>query len=326
MSPTPEVPTVAPEAGVHPTPGGLLRPSGPRRGEKIVMGALFLCGLVSVLTTVGIVVVLLVDAAAFFRNPFISFARFFTDTAWRPFGDPQLDAFRYGILPLLNGTLLVTAIAVVIAVPLGLASAAYLSEYATPRVRRVVKPTLEVLAGIPTIVLGYFALTFMTPVLRAVFGVDVVNIFNAASAGIVMGIMITPTVASLSEDAMSAVPRMLREGAYGLGASRRHVVLRIVMPAAVSGIVAAIILAIGRAIGETMIVAVAAGNLPTMTINPFSQIQTMTAYIVQAVQGEAPRGSLTYQSIFAVGAVLFAVTFALNLVAQAFVRRYRQEY
>jgi len=326
VSANPDVATTVPEAAVHPRPGGSLRPSRPRHGERLVMALLALCGLVSILTTVGIVVVLFVDAAAFFRNPFVSFRGFLTDTAWRPFGDPELEAFRYGILPLLNGTLLVTAIAVVIAVPLGLASAAYLSEYASPRVRGVLKPTLEVLAGVPTIVLGYFALTFMTPLLRAIFGIEVVNIFNAASAGIVMGIMITPTVASLSEDAMSAVPRMLREGAYGLGASKRHVVLRIVMPAAVSGIVAAIILAIGRAIGETMIVAVAAGNLPTLTLSPFSQIQTMTAYIVQAVQGEAPRGSLTYQSIFAVGAVLFVVTFVLNVIAQAFVRRYRQEY
>ena len=315
-----------PEAGVHPDAGSRLRPARPRWGERVVMALLWACGAISILTTVGIVAVLFVDAAAFFRNPFVSFTEFLTDTAWRPFGDPELEGFRYGILPLINGTLLVTVIAVAIAVPLGLASAAYLSEYAPERVRRVLKPILEVLAGVPTIVLGYFALTFMTPVLRNVFGVDVVNIFNAASAGIVMGIMITPTVASLSEDAMGSVPGALREGAYGLGATKRHVVLRIVFPAAISGIVAAVILAIGRAIGETMIVAVAAGNLPTMTVNPFDQIQTMTAYIVQAVQGEAPRGSLTYQSIFAVGAMLFVLTFALNLLAQAFVRRYRQEY
>jgi phosphate transport system permease protein len=191
----------------------------------------------------------------------------------------------------------------------------------------VVKPALEILAGVPTVVLGYFALTFVTPtVLRPLFGTDTVEIFNAASAGLVMGIMIVPMVASLSEDALSSVPTKLRAGAYGLGATKRHVVLRVITPAALSGIVAAVILAMGRAIGETMIVAVAAGNLPDLTLNPFDQIQTMTAYIVQAVTGEAPRGSLTYQSIFAVGGALFAMTFLLNLLAQRIVSRFRQVY
>jgi phosphate transport system permease protein len=194
-------------------------------------------------------------------------------------------------------------------------------------VRNTLKPVLEVLAGVPTVVLGYFALTFMTPLLRATVGqLTTIAIFNAASAGIVMGIMIVPTVASLSEDAMSAVPRALREGAYGLGSTKREVVNRVVFPSALSGIVAAVILALGRAIGETMIVALAAGNLPSMTLNPFAQIQTMTAYIVQAVQGEAPRGSLTYESIFAVGALLFVMTLLINLIAAWLVRRYRQEY
>ncbi|MBA3250158.1 MAG: phosphate ABC transporter permease subunit PstC, partial [Geodermatophilaceae bacterium] len=229
----------------------------------------------------------------------------------------------------LNSTLLITAIALGIAVPLGLATAIYLSEFARPRVRRTVKPFLELLAGVPTVVLGYFALTFMTPVLRSVFGVDVVPIFNAASAGIVVGILIVPTIASIAEDAMSAVPRALREGAYGLGAARQQVALKIVFPAALSGIVAAIILGFGRAVGETLIVSLAAGNLPPAdlpALDPFQQVQTMTAYITQAVGGESSRGSVTYQSIFAVGALLFVLTFLVNLIALRIVRRFREEY
>jgi phosphate transport system permease protein len=298
----------------------------PRYGEKLVLGLLWLCGAVSILTTVGIVIVLFVDASAFFREPAVTLWEFLTGTVWHPFAEVNSDAFRVGVLPLLAGTLLVTVIAMLIAVPLGLTSAIYLSEYSPARVRRVLKPTLEILAGVPTVVLGYFALTFVTPLLRTLLGAGTVQIFNAASAGIVMGIMIVPTIASLSEDAMSAVPHMLREGAYGLGASKRHVVLKVVVPAALSGIVAAVILALGRAIGETMVVAIAAGNLPNLTANPFESIQTMTAYIVQAVGGEAGRGSMTYQSIFAVGALLFLITFALNLGAQRFVRRFREVY
>ena len=293
-----------------------------RPGERIIVGLLAACGALSIFTTIGIIVVLFGEAAGFFRD--VSIVEFLTDTAWRPFGNAA--TARFGVLPLLSGTLLVTAIALIVAVPLGLGSAIYLSDYAPGRVRRVLKPVLEVLAGVPTVVLGFFALTFMTPeVLRPLFG-DSVQRFNAASAGIVMGIMIVPTIASLSEDAMSAVPRGLRESAYGLGASKRHVVTRVVLPAAVSGVVAAIILAIGRAIGETMIVALAAGNLPQLTINPLDQIQTMTAYIIQAVGGEAPRGSPEYRSIFAVGALLFLLTFGLNLLAQRFVRRFREVY
>jgi phosphate transport system permease protein len=297
-----------------------------RIGERTILALLWLCAAVSVLTTIGIVVVLFEEAARFFLDhETISLGRFLTGTVWRPFGGEELGQF--GVLPLVTGTLLVTAIAMVVAVPLGLASAAYLSEYASARVRNTLKPVLEVLAGVPTVVLGYFALTFMTPLLRATVGqLTTIAIFNAASAGIVMGIMIVPTVASLSEDAMSAVPRALREGAYGLGSTKREVVNRVVFPSALSGIVAAVILALGRAIGETMIVALAAGNLPSMTLNPFAQIQTMTAYIVQAVQGEAPRGSLTYESIFAVGALLFVMTLLINLIAAWLVRRYRQEY
>jgi phosphate transport system permease protein len=302
-----------------------LTASSRRVGEKAVHALLWVCGGISVLTTVGIVVILFGEASTFFRNEGIDLGGFLTGTEWRPFGSAEQGAF--GVLPLVAGTLLVTVIALIVAVPLGLASAAYLSEYAPDRVRRILKPTLEVLAGVPTVVLGYFALTFMTPMLRATVGeLTTVSIFNAASAGIVMGIMIVPTIASLSEDAMAAVPAALRDGAYGLGASKRHTVTRIVMPAALSGIVAAVILGLGRAIGETMIVAIAAGNLPSLTVNPFDQIQAMTGYIVQAVQGEAPRGSLTYQSIFAVGALLFVMTLSLNVIAARFVRRYREVY
>lgn len=301
----------------------------PRYGEKVVLGLLWLCAAISVVTTVGIIVVLFTEAVALFGIPGVSIVEFFTDTAWRPFTDPASDNFRIGVLPLLNSTLLVTAIALAIAIPLGLATAIYLSEYARPRVRRTVKPFLELLAGVPTVVLGYFALTFMTPLLRSLFGIERVPIFNAMSAGIVVGILVVPTIASISEDSMSAVPRALREGAYGLGSARRHVALKIVFPAALSGIVASIILAFGRAVGETLIVSLAAGNLPPAELpatNPFQQVQTMTAYITQAVGGESARGSVTFQSIFAVGALLFVLTFLVNLIALRIVRRFREEY
>lgn len=306
-----------------------LSASRPRYGEKAVLGLLWLCAAISVVTTVGIIVVLFEEAISLFGIPGVSVVEFFTGTAWRPFTDPSSDQFRIGVLPLLNSTLLITAIALAIAVPLGLGTAIYLSEYARPPVRNTVKPFLELLAGVPTVVLGYFALTFMTPLLRSVFGADVVPIFNAASAGIVVGILIVPTIASISEDSMSAVPRALREGAYGLGAARRHVALRVVFPAALSGIVASIILAFGRAVGETLIVSLAAGNLPPPdlpALNPFQQVQTMTAYITQAVGGESSRGSVTFQSIFAVGALLFVLTFLVNMIALRVVRRFREEY
>lgn len=300
-------------------------------GERIVMTVLRLAGAISILTTIGIVFVLFTEAYDLFRV--VSIVDFFTDLAWRPFVDPENPQFQIGVMALVQGTMITTVIAMLIAIPLGLASAVYMADYAAPRVRRTLKPVLEVLAGVPTVVLGYFALTAMTPVLRAIFGEGTVAFFNPASAGIVMGIMIVPTIASLSEDAMTAVPQSLRMGAYGLGATKRQVVTKVVFPAALSGIVAAIILGIGRAVGETMIVAVAGGNLPIDlgnnpgdVINPFTQVQTMTAYIVQAVQGEAPRGSVTYQSIFAVGALLFVMTFGLNVLAGRFVRRFRETY
>lgn len=315
----------APAAGVavagHGPPGGPLR-GRPRRGERAILALLWAAGALSIVTTIALVATLLYEGAEFFRE--VSLIRFFTDREWQPFGG--IETGQFGVMELVSGTLLVTGIAMLVAVPLGLGAAAYLSEYAPDRIRRVLKPTLELLAGIPTVVLGFFALTFVTPILQDLIGASRIGIFNALSAGLVVGIMIIPTVASLSEDAMSAVPRGLREGAYGLGATRRHVTTRIVFPAAISGIVAAIILAMGRAIGETMIVAIAAGNLPALTLDPTGQIQTMTAYIIQAVGGEASRGSLTFKSIFAVGLLLFAMTFALNIVANWIVRRFREVY
>ncbi len=299
--------------------GGRSRP-----GERTILAVLALCGALSIFTTVGIIVVLIGEASAFFRH--VPLRDFLTGTEWTP--QAGLERGSFGVLPLLNGTLLVTAIALLVAVPLGLGAAMYLSEYAPERVRKLLKPSLEVLAGVPTIVLGVFALNIVTPALRGVLGAAGIEVdfFNALSAGLVMGVMIIPTVASLSEDAMSAVPRGLRESGYGLGATKRQVAVRVVLPAALSGVVAAIILGLGRAIGETMIVAVAAGNLPTITFDPTNQVQTMTAYIVQTVGGEAPRGTVKYQSIFAIGSLLFAITFLLNVAAQRFVRRFREVY
>lgn len=307
-------------------PGGP-RPLGRARtrpGEQAVLWLLWLCATISIVTTIGIVAVLVFESIPFFAN--VDVAAFVTGTEWYPFAEPGTEAFSTGVLPLVKGTLVVTAIALAVAVPLGLAAAVYLSEYAPSKVRQAVKPALEVLAGVPTVVLGYFALTFMTPLLRSLLGAETVQIFNAASAGIVMGFMIVPIVASLSEDALNAVPQALRQGAYALGATKRVAILRVVVPAALSGIVAAVILAMGRALGETMIVTIAAGNLPTMTLDIFAQGQPMTGFIAQTVAGESPRGSVVYQSLFAVGAVLFAMTFLANSVAQWVVRRFRQVY
>lgn len=305
--------------------------NGSNVGERVIYNLLRAAGAVTIVTTMGIVFVLFSEAFRLFAD--VSIVDFFTDTAWRPFVSPESDSFQIGIFALIQGTVMVTLIAMVIAIPLGLASAIYLADYAGEKVRKTLKPVLEVLAGVPTIVLGYFALTAMTPVLRSIFGADTVDFFNPMSAGLVMGIMIVPTIASLSEDAMSSVPDSLRQGAYGLGATKRQVVTKVVLPAALSGVMAAIILGFGRAVGETMIVAVAGGNQPvdlggnpTDIINPFRQVQTMTSYIVQAVGGEAPRGSVTYESIFAVGTMLFLMTFSLNVAAQRFVKRFRETY
>ncbi|MQF69298.1 phosphate ABC transporter permease subunit PstC [SAR202 cluster bacterium AD-804-J14_MRT_500m] len=288
-------------------------------GEGTIHGVLLLCALISIITTVGIIVTLLTETVTFFRN--VSFWEFLSGTQWTPNFIPQ----SFGVLPLVVGTLLVAVGASIVALPLGLATAIFLSEYSPDGLRRILKPMIEVLAGIPTVVYGFFALTFVTPHIIRVVNPDAA-IFNVASAALVVGIMIIPMVSSLSEDAMVSVPRSLRDGAYALGANRLQVSLRIVVPAALSGIIAAFILAISRAIGETMIVTVAAGSIPNMTVNPFEGVQTMTAYIAQTSLGDTPQGTPEFLTIFAVGMTLFVMTFLLNVVANMVVRRYREEY
>jgi phosphate transport system permease protein len=295
-----------------------LRAERRRWGEDVIKALLALCALVSVATTVGIVAALLEPSVEFFRE--ISITEFFTEERWAPLFEPA----SFGIRPLLVGTLSVTIWACIVCMPFGLGAAIYLSEYAQPRTRSILKPALEVLAGIPTVVFGYFALTFFTPFLRDI-GIQV-DTFNALSAGLVMGIMLIPTVASLSEDAMSAVPQDLRDGAFALGASRLHVSTRIVVPAAVSGIVASYVLAISRAIGETMIVLIAAGQLARVTLDPREAIETMTAFIAATGTGDVPTGSIEYKTIFAVGLTLFALTFVMNLIAIRLVRKFREVY
>jgi phosphate transport system permease protein len=295
-----------------------LRATRRRWGEDVVKAALALCAFVSVATTVGIVVALFVPAFEFFSE--ISIVDFLTGTDWAPLFEPP----AFGVLPLIAGTLLVTGCACMVCIPFGLGSAIYLSEYARPRTRKYLKPALEVLAGIPTVVYGYFALTFMTPLLQDI-GVGV-GVFSALSAGIVMGVMLLPTVASVSEDSMSAVPQDLRDGAYALGSTRLHVSTRIVVPAAISGIIASFVLAISRAVGETMIVLIAAGGQPNWTWNPLDAVQTMTAFIAATGQGDVPTGSIEYKTIFAVGAALFVMTFVMNLFAIRLVRRFREVY
>lgn len=302
-------------------PGGIsLGASRPHYGEKLIRIALFGAAIISVLTTTGIVISLLGGTIEFFGE--VPIIDYITQGEWSPlFSDP-----KFGVWPLVNGTLLVTAIALLVAVPLGLGAAIYLSEYASRRVRKVIKPFLEVLAGIPTIVFGYFALTYFTPnILNDLLGMDV-GTFNALAAGIIMGFMVLPTIASVSEDAMSAVPMSLREGAFGLGASRLQVSMRIVFPAALSGIVAAIILGVSRAIGETMIVLVAGGQVPNTGIDPREAYETMTAFIAATGKGDVPTGSIGYKTIFAVGFTLFLMTLLLNAISIRFVRKYRQIY
>jgi phosphate transport system permease protein len=296
--------------------------SRPRHGEQLIQALLFLAALVSVVTTLGIVLALARPTIEFFGT--VSIVDFLTGTNWAPlFSDPH-----FGVLPLVGGTLVVTVIALAVAMPLGLGAAVYLSEYAKAGSRRVLKPLLEVLAGIPTVVYGFFALTAVTPALRAVWpgSGDGPEVFNALSAGLVMGIMIIPTVASLSEDAMSAVPSALRDGGYALGSSRMQVAQRIVVPGALSGIVAAFVLGISRALGETMIVAIAAGGRPNLSINPLEGMQTMTAFIAAAGIGDQPTGTIGYKTIFAVGSLLFLLTFAMNLLSIRLVRRFREVY
>ena len=295
-----------------------LRAQRRRIGEDVVKGVLFVCALISVATTVGIVIALFVPAIEFFGE--ISIVDFLTGTNWSPLFEPA----HFGVLPLIGGTLLVTAIASAVAMPFGLGAAIYLSEYASPRTRGILKPAFEVLAGIPTIVFGYFALTFMTPLLRDL-GIQV-DIFNTLSAGLVMGVMLMPTVASLSEDAMGAVPRDLRDGAYALGSTKVQVATRIVVPAAVSGIVASFVLAISRAVGETMIVLVAMGQQPNLTFDPREAAEAMTAFIAATGAGDVPTGSIEYKTIFAVGATLFVLTLIMNVFAIRLVRKYREVY
>jgi phosphate transport system permease protein len=289
-----------------------------RWGEQLVQLLLFLAAAVSVLTTLGIVFALVRPAFDFFRE--VSPVDFFTGTTWAPL---FLDA-QFGVVPLVVGTFVISFWSAVVAFPLGLGVAIYLSEYARPRVTSVLKPVLEILAAIPTVVLGYFALTFVTPFLRDI-GLDV-EIFNALSASLVLGVMLIPTVASLSEDAMAAVPRDLRDGGYALGADKLQVSTRIVVPAAISGIIAAFVLAFSRAVGETMIVLIAAGQLAQITFDPRQTIETMTAFIGATGNGDVPTGSIEYKTIFAVGLTLFVITLVMNLISIRLVRKYREIY
>jgi phosphate transport system permease protein len=291
-----------------------------RWGENLIQGFLFLCGAISILTTIGIVIVLGRESLNFFLSDEVTLSEFLTSTVWQPaIGD-------FGILPLVNATLMTTLMAMLVSLPLGLCAAIYLSEYASPRVRGILKPILEILAGVPTVVYGYFAITFMTPLLRAIFGPDTVQIYNTASAGLVMGIMILPLISSMSEDALTAVPRSLREAAYGLGATRLETSLQVVVPAALSGIVAAFIVGLSRAIGETMIVAIAAGAKPSLTFNPFEAAETMTGHIARISGGDISYNSLDYNSLFAIGLTLFLITLVLNILSRYFVQRFREVY
>ncbi|MGQ9549070.1 MAG: phosphate ABC transporter permease subunit PstC [Roseiflexus sp.] len=292
-----------------------------RYGENIVETIVFVCGAISILTTTAIVIVLFEEAWMFFGSPEVDLAEFFGTTTWQP------ETGRFGIWPLITSTLITSIIALMIGVPLGLGAAIYLSEYASPNVRGYLKPILEVLAGVPTVVYGYFALTFVTPmILQGLLGRENVEIYNMLSAGLTMGIMILPLVASMSEDALSAVPRALREGSYGLGATRLETSLRIVVPAALSGILAAVIVAMSRAIGETMIVALAAGAGPRFTFNPLQAAETMTGHIARISGGDISYASIQYTSIFAIALVLFFMTLLLNLLSGWVVRRFREVY
>ncbi|MGE0056341.1 MAG: phosphate ABC transporter permease subunit PstC [Dehalococcoidia bacterium] len=286
--------------------------------EAPIYAFLFACAILSIFTTLGIVFVLFEETLHFFGE--VSVLEFLTGTEWTP----AFSQKSFGVLPLFSATMLIAFLSLLVAVPIGLLAAVYLSEYASPRTRGVIKPVLEILAGIPTIVYGYFALTFISPQILMPLGQE--TSFSALAAALVMGIMIIPMISSLSEDAMRAVPRALREGAYGLGCNRFEVATKVVLPAALSGIIAACILAASRAVGETMIVAVAAGNQPNLSWNPFEQMQTMTAYIVQVALGDSPRGTIEYSTIFALGSLLFVSTLILNIAAQWLLAKFREEY
>jgi len=295
---------------------------GKRRfGENVIEIIVFICGAISIFTTTAIVIVLFQEAWMFFGSPEVDLTEFFGTTTWQP------ETGRFGIWPLMTSTLITSIIALMVAVPLGLGAAIYLSEYASPQARGYLKPILEVLAGVPTVVYGYFALTFVTPViLQGLLGKGNVEIYNMLSAGLTMGIMILPLVASMSEDALSAVPRALREGAYGLGATRLETSLRVVVPAALSGILAAVVVAMSRAVGETMIVALAAGAGPRFTFNPLQAAETMTGHIARISGGDISYASIQYTSIFAIALVLFFMTLLLNLLSGWIVRRFREVY
>jgi phosphate transport system permease protein len=290
-------------------------------GERIIERLLFLAAALGVLTTFGIIAVLAFETFEFFLQ--VSPLDFFTGTRWSALIKPQ----SWGVLALISGTLLVAAIALLIAIPLGLLAAILLAEYASPRVRNIVKPILETIAGVPTIVLGFFGLNFIAPqVLRPLLGSDNIGVFSALNGGIVVGFLITPLIASISEDAMRAVPRGMREGAFAMGATKFEVVRKVVFPAAISGVMASIILAMSRAIGETMAVVLTVGTKPQLTFDPTESVQTMTAFIVQISIGETAQGSIEYKSLFAVGATLFLMTFVLNLLSGWVVRRFRTAY
>ncbi|KPJ85784.1 MAG: phosphate ABC transporter permease [Gemmatimonas sp. SG8_17] len=286
--------------------------------EEAIKGLLFLCALLSIVVTVAIIAVLARESFTFFRS--VPVWDFLFGTRWTPLLEPR----SFGVLPLLSGTLMIVFGSALIGIPIGLASAIYLSEYASSRVRGIVKPILEVLAGIPTVVYGYFALTFITPLLRVV--APETNIFNAASASIVVGIMVLPMVASLCDDALRAVPDSLRQGAYAVGATQMEVATRVVVPAALSGVMASFVLALSRAVGETMAVTIAAGATPKLTLNPLESIQTMTAFIVNVSLGDTPTGTVEYQTIFAVGALLFCITLVANIAGYRIMRRFREVY
>jgi phosphate transport system permease protein len=289
--------------------------------ERVIERLLFLAAALGVVTTIGIIGVLMIEAFEFFLE--VSPVEFFTGTHWSALIKPQ----SWGVLALVSGTVLVAAIGLVIAVPLGLLAAVFLAEYASTRVRTVVKPILETLAGVPTIVLGFFGLNFIAPqILRPLLGRENIDVFSALSGGIVVGILITPLIASISEDAMRAVPRGLREGAFAMGATRFEVVRKVVFPAAISGIMASIILAMSRAIGETMAVSLAVGDKPQLTFDPTESVQTMTSFIAQIAIGETAQGSIQFKSLFAVGAALFVMTLVLNLISGWVVRRFRTVY
>jgi phosphate transport system permease protein len=290
-----------------------------RIGENLIQGLLFVTGILSIFITIAIVYELGKEAMLFFALPDVTLVKFFTMTRWQP------GIGEYGIVALVSATLTTSAIAIVIALPLGLASAIYLSEYASPKARGVLKPILEILAGIPTVVYGYFALLFVTPILKSIFG-DGIQVYNMLSAGLVMGIMILPLIASMSEDALSAVPRALREGAYAMGATKVETSLQVVVPAALSGIGAAVIVGISRAVGETMIVAVAAGAGPNFSFNPLDAAETMTGHIARISGGDLSYNTIDYTSLFSIALMLFLVTLVLNLISQWVVNKFREQY